>query len=517
MLARSRLLLVLAAALGCLLVWLPRRASREDGAAAPAPPAHLDAETEAVALSAPSELVPEPERSEAPVEVRPASNAPAATSRSERPQLAGSLELHLEIVDARGSPVAATVSAMLSRTHRVERFFERDGMLWWPSQSAYAWAEPFPLEANQAGDDGLAGVLALAPAADGGPYVLPLDDVFALALQKSTVTTRTQPLPLELVVVRAGSLRERRYGLVFALDPNQLRPERPLVLHATLQLPSVCDVTGRVRAPNGRKAQVRAAAFAWDGVEPAATAEVLVNAHDEDGSFALELSSAQAHVIVLFAEGLRPHSRTLPAGFAGDLGLNVLELGESIAGRAEIGGAGVSSLVRAEFAPPQSSSGGLRSLGSGWVRWTEKGFEWDRLSTSTDRDGRFEFHGLASARYSVELAGVSGAFASAPRASEVVAPARGLVLSPSLCRVKLQLFRSGAPAAEASFDVLDQRQGRDVQAARRTDTNGEAELWLDPERPVTVRLWVGGSDGVPLSKLEHTVLCGASAAVRVDF
>jgi hypothetical protein len=465
----------------------------------------------------PVELEFEPERSEAPAAVEAAPSAPAAAASVDRAQLAGSVELHLEIVDARGLPVAATVSAALSRTHRVERFFERDGLLWWPSQTPLTWGEPFALEANGGSDDGRAGVLALAPAAAGGPYVLPLDDVLALALQRSTVDTRTQPLPLDLVVVRAGSLRERRYGLVFAVDPSQLRPDRTLVLRATLQLPSVCDVTGRVRAPVGRSTQLRAAAFVWDGVEPAPAAEMLAGVHDEDGSFGLELSCSAAHVIVLFAEGLRPHSRSVPAGFAGDLGLIVLEPGESIAGRAEVGGAGVSSLVRAEFAPPLSNSGSVRSLGSGWVRWTEKGFEWDRLSTSTDAEGRFEFRGLASARYSVELAGVSGAFSSAPRASEVLAPTRGLVLSPTLCRVTLQLFRSGAPAAEASFDVVDQGQGRDVQAARRTDANGEAELWLDPERPVKVRLWIGGSDGVPLSKLEHTVLCGASAAVRVDF
>jgi hypothetical protein len=290
------------------------------------------------------------------------------------------------------------------------------------------------------------------------------------------------------------------------------------VLYASLQLPTSCEVTGRVRAPGGERTHLRAALFAWDGVEPGPVALAMVSAHDDQGVFGLELGCTGAHVVVLFADGLRPHSRVLPPGFSGDLGLIVLERGESISGRADLDGAGVRALVRAEFAQP--GAGALRPLVGGWVRWTSAGFEWDRLSTSTDAEGAFEFGGLAPARYSIALGGVSGAFSSDAGAREFDAPARGLVLSPSLCRVRLQLFLEGAPAADSSFEILDHGPSGAVQATRRTDANGEAVLWLDPSRAVKVRVWLAEREGSKPVGLERTVECsalGGSAAVRVDF
>lgn len=517
--SRSPVLFTFAALLGAIVLWLAPCSPRAEPPAATA-----RAAVGAPQPAPPSVLAPElvrdttVERRELPPRVDAAEQPQPAAPRNEAPRLAGSVELQLEVTDSHGGPLDAVVSASLSRSHRVEHFAERDGAPWLPKHPELVWGEPFKSEAAGVMGHMRGSVEARPPANSGGPHVVPLDTLFARALEKSNLTTKLQPLPLELMVARAGFERQHHYGLVLAIDPSELRPERPLVLHASLQLPTSCEVTGRVRAPAGERTHLRAALFAWDGVEPGPVALAMVSAHDEQGSFGLELGCTSAHVVVLFADGLRPHSRILPTGFSGDLGLVVLERGESISGRADLDGAGVRALVRAEFARP--GVGALRPLVGGWVRWTPAGFEWDRLSTSTDAEGAFEFGGLAQARYAVALGGVSGAYSSDAGAREFDAPARGLVLSPSLCRVRLQLFLEGVPAADSSFEILDHGPSGAVQASRRTDSNGEAVLWLDPSRAVKVRFWLGASEGSKPVGLERTVECsalGSAAPVRVDF
>jgi len=514
----SRVLLVLAAVLGGVVLWLaPFSARVEPSPAATARAASGASEPVSTALTAP-DPPGDVERRELPTSVNAAKQPRPPTRLDDVLHLAGSVELHLQVANADGTPVLATVIASLSRLNRVEHFAERAGAPWLPKRPDLVWGELFSSETNAVVGNLKGSVDANAPLSLGGPHVLPLDTLLSRALEKSTLTTRLQPLPLELLIARGGFEQPHFYGVVFAIDPNELHPDRPLVLHASVQLPGACTLTGRVRAPGGERAQLRVASFAWDGSEPGPVALAMVSAYDEDGAFGLELGCADAHVVVLFAEGLRPHSRILPAGFSGDLGLVVLERGESLSGRADLDGAGVRALVRAELAQPSASV--LRPLMGGWVRWTPTGFEWDRLSTATDAEGAFEIGGLAPARYSVGLGGVSDAFSSDAGAREVEAPARGLVLSPTLCRVTLQLFQAGLPAADASFEILDHGPSGAVQAARRTDGNGEAVLWLDPSRAVKVRLWTEEREGAKPVGLDRTVECsalGSSAAVRVDF
>lgn len=287
-------------------------------------------------------------------------------------------------------------------------------------------------------------------------------------------------------------------------------------LKADLVLDGDCVAWGTVASPR----PARVAAFALNDGLPDSTPSDDAEPFPSHGSYMLSLKCDRDHAVVAFAEGCRPSTRIVPAGFRGEISFT-LDRGESISGVVRVGGGSVSGLVRLEAAEPASREVAPRcSVGGRWLVWNGAGFEWDSMSVVSDAEGRFEFTGLAPRGYTLSMGRVPGVYASDSPVSQVTAPASEVALTPRLCRLDLRLFQSGSPAANVSFGVWEVGPQRTTMGSHKTDEAGWAVLWVDPDRATTIEVSAQTSEDAPAIKSKHPVTCpGADQAfsMRIDY
>lgn len=459
-------------------------------------------------------------RAETPV----GASAAARTQRSDVGVLVvrAPVNLRLGVVDARGASLEAEVVVARSQQVQAAQFAPRGDRLVAQALPEVSTGVPFAADARVLGRDYTRGARARVEVGLANEPIYVVDLQLAVRRALNDLPNHSpilHALPLQIRVTRPG-FTARDFELVLELNRERLASPAPLDYEAELRMPVSCEVTGRARAAGGDPRSVRVAAFEWNGHTPGAQPLVLTTCDGANERFGLELDCERAHLVVAFAEGFRPEVRIVAAATQVDLGLVVLERGESLEGRARLGTEGVRGLVRLALASQEEREAVRRPLDQRWVCWTNGRFEWDELAVSSDIDGRFAFHGLAPLRYRLSLGAVPGVYASDVRLADVVAPATALDVSPPLCRMDVRLFREGAPAVNAPFDISEVGASGITIGTHRTDASGAATLWLDPSRAATLALEpLAPIPGAP-RKIERRLDCpgrGQAVAVRVDF
>lgn len=294
--------------------------------------------------------------------------------------------------------------------------------------------------------------------------------------------------------------------------------EADVEYRAQLRFAGRCQVRGRVVADYvGEEApELQVAAFALIDGAPQKRPQAQVTCRAGSGEFEFELPCNFDGVLVMWADGFRPRTLQLRAG-SQDVGEHALERGATIRGRASIAGEPVCGLVRAQPKP----AGTLDcSLGEVWVTWDGGQFEWTVASDFSAEDGSFELRGLRPGVYSVSLGALRRGYASELPAVELTAPASGVELAPECARVELLVVRAGAPLANASFEVAETAAGARRIGGTRTDAEGRAVLYLDPEcETIVVFQALADSQHSVAPPIEHRIStppAGQSHVLRID-
>lgn len=336
----------------------------------------------------------------------------------------------------------------------------------------------------------------------------------------------TEPPPALAIEVQRDGALPVEFELEVEVDSTRWGREAEHELRAVLLVPTTCDVVGRISAAwidplriHARPAASVAVFELLDG-RPAVSALQTAACERSTGQFGLHLECGREYVFVALVEGFRPWSRVIAARGFSDLGELVLERGESIAGRAHVDQTPVRGAVRARLRAASARENLQCCIAGRWLVWTGAGFEWESQGVATADDGRFEISGLAASSYSLELGAVSNAYASSSALVEVAAPARGVELSSRVCRVDLQVFQEGSPAAHRSLEISEVGGSAMTIGTHRTDASGVATLWVDPSRKTSVALVPTEGDLTGGAKPSRRIEChqpGRAVSMRVDF
>jgi len=292
-------------------------------------------------------------------------------------------------------------------------------------------------------------------------------------------------------------------------------------LEADLGVTAICTATGVARAADGAVDQVMVFVFELVDGKPGASPTFQYAAQSPAGHFGLPLDCEREYVVVAASEGYAPETRIVSPGSSRDLGELVLHRGASIAGFARVAGAPVRGVVKLELDAPESRELVPRSsIGSHWLAWFGGRFEWDSLTVSSGDDGAFAASGLRESDYRVSLRSSRGVFSSRTPSIVVRAPAGGVDLSPSVCRLDLRLFHLGQPAANTAFEITEAGGGATTISSYRADATGAAVLWIDPELETTIAVTQQGAEGEAPVRTALRAYCpgpGQSTSMRLDF
>ncbi len=336
----------------------------------------------------------------------------------------------------------------------------------------------------------------------------------------------TEPSPRIAIQLQSDGALPFEFECPVAIDSARWGKAAVYEIRATLRVQLRRGVVGRIVPPadlalrHAARAAPTVAVFEWSGGRPQVAAATSAACDRGSGDFQLQLESDRDYVLVAILDGCRPWTRVLPRSEFIDLGRVVLERGESIAGRASVAGQPVTGAVRARFKNAGASEFIQCNIAGRWLVWTGAAFEWESQGVISESSGRFELTGLAPASYSVELGSMREAYASAASLTDVVAPSRHLELGPRICRVELQVYEEGAPAAERMIEISEVGRSGTIIGTHRTDSSGMATLWVDPTRTTSVALAPKSTRSSERLKPPQRVECvapGAALSMRVDF
>lgn len=164
-----------------------------------------------------------------------------------------------------------------------------------------------------------------------------------------------------------------------------------LILRADFEAIPLCPVTGRARSPVERTLPVQVAAFSLRDGRPVETV-ALAQAEGPEGKFSVRVPCGKPHVLLLYAEGLRPLTIELPARGI-DLGQLELDLGAHIAGT--IPGSDPERRISLSARPHRPPSGRTTLVSMTEFDWIDGRFEWASASSRSLENGSFEITGLA--------------------------------------------------------------------------------------------------------------------------
>ncbi|MCY3000475.1 MAG: hypothetical protein NTV21_01515, partial [Planctomycetota bacterium] len=164
-----------------------------------------------------------------------------------------------------------------------------------------------------------------------------------------------------------------------------------LILRAEFVAIPLCPVTGRVRSPADRALPVQIAAFSVRDGRPVDTV-ALAQAEGPEGKFSVRVPCGKPHVLLLYANGLRPVTIELPARGI-DLGQLELDLGAHI--RGTLPGADPERRFALSARPHRPPNGRTTLVSMTEFDWIDGRFEWANARSRTLENGSFEITGLA--------------------------------------------------------------------------------------------------------------------------
>ncbi len=235
-----------------------------------------------------------------------------------------------------------------------------------------------------------------------------------------------------------------------------------------------------------------------------------------DGRRGLRLACGSEYLLVAYAPGYRPRAQRFVAVHGLDLGEFVLERGAALAGHVLLDGEGVNGLIRAQLADDADTL----HVGAVRFRWRDEQLEWADVTTSTDSDGAFRIDGLAPEPHRVSLHTVRGGFTTPSAIAEVRAPAAGLLLTVGAARVEIRVFDQAAPVAGFLMQVHERSpQGGGAGGAVRTDANGSAFVWVQPDRTTLLSFETPAKPDLPSQRRELKLEfpgVGQRSVLRID-
>jgi hypothetical protein len=228
----------------------------------------------------------------------------------------------------------------------------------------------------------------------------------------------------------------------------------------------------------------------------------------------IDLTCGVEYVLLAYARGYRPHSQRFVAESGLDLGDIVLDRGETISGHVRMGGENVQGVLRVELA----NAGELINTADRFA-WREGRVEWFQLTVSSDDAGAFRAEGLAPELYNVSIHSLRGGLATPGAITEVRAPAVGVDFAFGAARVELRVFNEGAPVANFLLQIHERSAAGGSGGAVRTDANGIALVWVQPDRTTSVSYDVRPNPQDPPQRRElplHFPGVGQRSVVRID-
>lgn len=256
---------------------------------------------------------------------------------------------------------------------------------------------------------------------------------------------------------------------------------------------------GVLRAPDGAPAAgavVEAFPLEADGPREHSAGETVC---DDEGRFDLRLECGGRYAVACLAQGVRPACRIDAAvlGEAHDLGLVLLEAGETISGRALRLGQPMPG-AQIELSRREGRSLFRKSLPS--LAWVDGGFEWERVLLQADEAGRFRCGGLRAAEYSLYVSRLSPADSSLSMRFEearVLAPSANLPLEFRASRVTLKRAEGSPPEATGKIRVA--RDGKEEVALWFfSASNGPTSFSAPPNTPLSLSVEIEGLAPIPL-------------------
>ncbi len=278
-----------------------------------------------------------------------------------------------------------------------------------------------------------------------------------------------------------------------------LAKDGELILRADFETTPLCTVTGRVRAPRELELPVQVVAFSLRNGQPLENV-ALAQAEGPEGEFHLRLPCGQPHVLLLYAEGLRPLTLDLPSR-AIDLGQLELDFGAHIRGTWNSSDPDRQATLTADL--QRTPRGKPIVVGALEFAWIDGRFEWVRASSRPLAGGAFEFSGLIpGASYRLE----SGYEGNWRLEADVRAPVEGLALEPDF---PLLLVRTEIIAPRDVTVVVRSPDGRERLTSARI---GFGSVW-HLRAPLQSTVTILSDDGRTLGE---TTISSAEATLVVD-
>ncbi len=314
------------------------------------------------------------------------------------------------------------------------------------------------------------------------------------------------------VMVTDSTPPAKHFDVMLPPEERGARPSAERAIDCGFDLSGGCSVRAAARCADGT---TPVELLALELRENSATKHGAALRHEPRLEFRLE--RGVEHVMVAFAPGYRPQARRFVAEHGLDVGEFVLERGAALSGRLFLRGEPIEGRVLLKLS---AQPNGFRVDGN--FAWRGDQFEWAERRVSTDGDGRFRIEGLAAEEYELTFELLRGALASKAGSVQVRAPAEGLEFEVRTdnARIELQVRRGGAPAPDFELQFRERsHDGASAGGALRTDENGVAVLWIQPDRATSVSYDARPNPQDPPQRRELTLDFpggGQRRVVRID-